>query len=276
MPRKDASAAPGSGKAGKSSSGKGKPAKAPVDDPRRLLKFAVLPVLALSMVALLGAWRSSSAGAKVHHKVLSGQSFDPFLAANPGGALVEFHVPGCMHCQKLAPDFDAASKLLAAEGGPPLASLDANAHPSIAERLNITRYPTVIWFSNGEGVQELPPTSRSTEKIVEFVKRMQEPALVEFQDRSQFDEALPELRSAMGDLGRPIVVGIGGAGAPKAVAALRQVAERMRGTAVFLHVGEGEEALEVRAVGKEASADRAFEGEVTPQRLQAWIKAMIA
>jgi len=67
-----------------------------------------------------------------------------------GPMLIMFYAPWCGHCKKLKPDYSAAATEL--KGKAILAGMDCDkpdAH-NIRYRFNITGYPTLIYFENGE------------------------------------------------------------------------------------------------------------------------------
>eukprot|EP00971_Amphidinium_carterae_P277924 5516822-Amphidinium_carterae.1 len=75
---------------------------------------------------------------------------DPVLESlavqNPQGALVNFHMKDCKHCEKLAPEFEKAAKMLAGEGSAPLISARNDAVPEMVKLYGIQRFPTLLWF----------------------------------------------------------------------------------------------------------------------------------
>lgn len=203
---------------------------------------------------------------------LTDATFDSFIKANPDGVLVDFFTPGCPHCVKLAPDFESAAKTIRAKGGAPFATMDAKEHPATAKKLDIDRYPTVIWFRHGERVLELPPSSRAPEKIVEYVEWAGQPALVEFATEAEFEDALPELRMALPATSPPMVVGFGGQ--DRAHAVIELMAERFRGKNVFMFVKEASSSgALLRAFGADKDADKEYRGDFKQDALEEWVKA---
>ena len=65
-------------------------------------------------------------------------------------ALVYFYAPWCSFCKALAPEFAAAASQLASLGNKAvMAKVDADS-TTLAARFNVTGFPTLIWFENGQ------------------------------------------------------------------------------------------------------------------------------
>ena len=69
-------------------------------------------------------------------------------------ALVYFYAPWCSFCKALAPEFAAAASQLASLGNKAvMAKVDADSTAggrALAARFNVTGFPTLIWFENGQ------------------------------------------------------------------------------------------------------------------------------
>ena len=206
--------------------------------------------------------------------VLSGPVVD-FAAEHPAGVLVEFYMPDCDHCNKLFPEYDKAARELAASGGPPLAALNGEAYPEVAKAHNVSRYPTVLWFREGEAVQELKPMSRTKEKIVEFVNWVQQPAFTDFGTRGEFDEAVPVLRQNLEEKSPPVVVGFAGSDNIAVQDVMERVGERLRGKALFLYVSTpAEEVATFRSYSASTDTDSLFTGSISPESVQQWVESL--
>lgn len=215
---------------------------------------------------------------------LSGSVLDLVLQLNPNGTLVEFYMPDCDHCKKLAPEFEAAAKEMAALGGPPFASLNGEAFPEVAKRHGVFRYPTVLWFREGQAVQELRPTSRTKEKIVEFVNWVQQPAFTEFDTMAEFDEAVPTLRLALQETSPPVVVGFAvrtnATAGDETKKALSHVGERLRGKVLFLYINEevadADDMAPLRSYAASADNDSFFTGQISSlNSVQTWVESLL-
>jgi len=130
--------------------------------------------------------------------VLNDASFHKFLAQHKNGALVEFSKKGCTFCTKLAPAFETAARRVADDGGPAFAIVDSEAAPKVVEALGIDKYPMVYWFWGGENTLELDRAAEKTaDKIFDFVKWAQSPALQLLDTRAEMEEGLPVFRQSL-------------------------------------------------------------------------------
>src|ERR671912_511404 len=64
--------------------------------------------------------------------------------------LVDFWAPWCGPCLSMAPQFEAAAKLL--EPTMRLAKLDTQAEPALGARFNIRSIPTMVLFRDGQEI----------------------------------------------------------------------------------------------------------------------------
>lgn len=101
--------------------------------------------------------------------VLDPSNFDTFIQAQKF-TLIEFYAPWCGHCKSLAPEWAAAAgktrKLFPATI---LAKVDADTHKELAERYDVSGYPTIKVFKSGKAEEYDGP--RDTKGIVSFVKK---------------------------------------------------------------------------------------------------------
>ncbi|KAK1797906.1 hypothetical protein P4O66_007957 [Electrophorus voltai] len=88
----------------------------------------------------------------------------------------ESPVLGCGHCKRLKPEYDAAAEVANVEPNSPgvLAAVDATVHKSVAERFQVTSFPTVKYFERGEEKYTLQQL-RTKDKILEWLKNPQAP-----------------------------------------------------------------------------------------------------
>jgi len=232
---------------------------------------------------------------------LTEATFSSFVNTHSEGVLVDFYMPGCVHCEQLSPEFEAAAKSHkekkpGSDGGSSVAltfaTVDGAAQPALATKYELKRYPTVLLFKKGEIVQELPPMSRSAEKITEFVNWVQQPAVVSFESK-QFEEAVDQLRASMHEKSPPVVVGFGGAGRETLFPALEHIGERTRGKMILLfaddHRVEGEPAnhseayalmasVPLRSYSTTAETDTVGPTELPAsiEAINAWIEGLLA
>uniref|UniRef100_A0A4W4GTJ2 Thioredoxin domain-containing protein n=1 Tax=Electrophorus electricus TaxID=8005 RepID=A0A4W4GTJ2_ELEEL len=106
---------------------------------------------------------------------LTDESFDAFLEERQS-VLVMFYAPWCGHCKRLKPEYDAAAEVANVEPNSPgvLAAVDATVHKSVAERFQVTSFPTVKYFERGEEKYTLQQL-RTKDKILEWLKNPQAP-----------------------------------------------------------------------------------------------------
>jgi len=206
--------------------------------------------------------------------VLSDATLPKFVAGNPEGALVNFHKPGCSHCEKLSPEYEAAARELKGRGGASLASVNVADAPLAAARHAVERYPTMLWFRNGEPVLEVSHTVRSAAKLVEYVEWAGQPAVVEFDTRSELEEALPQLRASLHQRAPPVIVGFNTSEVTRS--ALQSTAERARGKTVFLFIKEAAvEEPHFRAIFQDAADDRDFNATPDTEAVHRWVKSLL-
>jgi len=207
-------------------------------------------------------------------RILDDESLPSFIAGLPNGTLLNFHSPECPHCKALEPEFEAAARELQNTGGAPLAAVNVAVAPKAAERYKVTRYPTLLWFRFGEPVLELPYNVRQATKIVEYVEWAVQPAVVTFEKRAEFDEAIPQLRAVLHENAPPLIAGFAIDGG--VYSALEMAAERSRGKTVFLFTGttrEGDPAL--RAIFRNASSDHDFRENVSKSAVRTWVTGLL-
>lgn len=212
---------------------------------------------------------------------LKDAAFNAFLETNDDGALVYFYLPDCSHCKELAPELEKGVRLVQASEGeeaPAFASVNAETEPAASLRFNLTRYPAVMWIRKGEMVQELKPTSRTADKIVEFVSWVRQPAVVDFETQAELDEALPTLRETL-QAGSSVVIA-GFAGFPGVYDALERAAHFLRGKAVFIYVKEvadTDDRAPLRTITRSAETDEAYTQRfVEPESVKRWVKKVLS
>jgi len=106
---------------------------------------------------------------------LSDATFDSHLRDN-SRTLVEFYAPWCGHCKKLAPEYEKAAATLVSTGIP-LAKVDATESKDLGNRYNVKGFPTLMWFEDGNKNEY--DGGRTAEEIIEWVKSMTGPAVIE-------------------------------------------------------------------------------------------------
>ncbi|GIY99471.1 protein disulfide-isomerase A4 [Caerostris extrusa] len=88
--------------------------------------------------------------------------------------LVEFYAPWCGHCKALEPEYARAAKILKQEEDPIfLAKVDATVETGLAERYEVTGFPTLYIFKKGEKIAYDGP--RTALGIVEYMRERADP-----------------------------------------------------------------------------------------------------
>jgi len=100
-------------------------------------------------------------------------TFDVTIS-NASSALVMFYAPWCGHCKKMKPEYDDAAKRLKEESVDGiLAAVDCTKEQALAKRYDVSGFPTVKYFSEGEF--KFNVNERTADNIVDFMKDPKEP-----------------------------------------------------------------------------------------------------
>lgn len=109
--------------------------------------------------------------------VLNDDNFDEAIAKYDY-LLVEFYAPWCGHCKKLAPEYEAAAEVLAAQDPPrTIAKVDATEAKGLADRMQIKGFPTLYFWNQGTKTDYTGGRTKDT--IIEWVTKKTGPASVE-------------------------------------------------------------------------------------------------
>jgi len=97
---------------------------------------------------------------------LTSDNFETEVAAFPGTVMVDFWAPWCGPCRMVAPIVEELAKEY--HGKAKVGKLNTDDAPDIAGRYGIRSIPTMLFFKNGEVVQQLVgayPKSKIVDKL---------------------------------------------------------------------------------------------------------------
>jgi len=88
--------------------------------------------------------------------------------------MIMFYAPWCGYCKKMKPDYSAAAKEIKGEGV--LAAIDVNRpeNSPVRKRYNITGFPTLIFFKNGEQKFNYEGENKK-DSIISFMRNPSQP-----------------------------------------------------------------------------------------------------
>ncbi|KAM8882371.1 protein disulfide-isomerase A4 isoform 1-T1 [Synchiropus picturatus] len=105
--------------------------------------------------------------------VLTDGNFDTFMEGKDT-VLVEFYAPWCGHCKQFAPEYEKIAQALKENDPPiPVAKVDATEAKTVSGRFDVSGYPTIKIFKNGEPVDY--DGARTQDAIVARVKEVSQP-----------------------------------------------------------------------------------------------------
>lgn len=105
---------------------------------------------------------------------LTTDTFDSYMAVHPS-VLVMFYAPWCGHCKAMKPAFTEAATLIKEQKvGGILAAVDATKEEELGKRFDVTGFPTIKYFGEGE-VKYDYGYGRTAEDLLDFMKLPREP-----------------------------------------------------------------------------------------------------
>lgn len=105
--------------------------------------------------------------------------------------LVEFYAPWCGHCKTLAPEWSKAAEALGQRDAPIyLAKVDATVHENLGKRFDVSGYPTIVAFRNGEKEEYNGP--READGIIDFVEKEGPPTYAALHSVAELDALVKE------------------------------------------------------------------------------------
>jgi len=102
---------------------------------------------------------------------LTPDNFDTVIdGSNP--AFIEFFAPWCGHCKNLAPEYEQVGQAFAPfKSSVVVAKVDCDAHGDLCSRFQVSGYPTLKWFPQGEVTNpEQYSGGRTADDITSFIK----------------------------------------------------------------------------------------------------------
>lgn len=85
---------------------------------------------------------------------LTPDNFDSIALDKTKHVMVEFYAPWCGHCKQLAPKYEELAKIFAGEKDVVIAKVDAADYGDLANRYDVTGYPTLKFFPAGSSEPE--------------------------------------------------------------------------------------------------------------------------
>jgi len=130
----------------------------------------------LSGIALCLLLGIAFASDEDHVIVLTSSNFDQVMKDHER-VLVEFYAPWCGHCKSLEPEYKKAAKEMKDEGlKSVLAKVDATEEKELGSKYEVTGFPTIIYFVNGEK-NKVFDGARDAAGVKSWMKKREVPAV---------------------------------------------------------------------------------------------------
>lgn len=101
--------------------------------------------------------------------VLTSDNFDELVLDETKDVLVEFYAPWCGHCKNLAPTYEKVASAFKLEEDVIVANLDADQHKDLAEKYDVSGFPTLKFFPKGNKAGEDYDGGRDLDDFVNFI-----------------------------------------------------------------------------------------------------------
>ncbi|XP_006644146.1 protein disulfide isomerase-like 2-2 [Oryza brachyantha] len=101
--------------------------------------------------------------------VLGQDNFDSVVLDESKDVLVEFYAPWCGHCKHLAPTYEKLASVYKMDEGVVIANLDADKHKDLAQKYEVSGYPTLKFFPKANKAGEDYDGGRELDDFVKFI-----------------------------------------------------------------------------------------------------------
>jgi len=101
--------------------------------------------------------------------VLTADNFGEVVLDETKDVLVEFYAPWCGHCKNLAPTYEKVATAFKYEDDVVIANLDADKYTSLAEKYDVSGFPTLKFFPKGNKAGEEYDGGQDLADFVTFI-----------------------------------------------------------------------------------------------------------
>ncbi|XP_061338419.1 probable protein disulfide-isomerase A6 isoform X2 [Gastrolobium bilobum] len=101
--------------------------------------------------------------------VLTPENFNEVVLDETKDVLVEFYAPWCGHCKSLAPTYEKVASAFKLEEDVVIANLDADKYRDLAEKYDVSGFPTLKFFPKGNKAGEEYGGGRDLDDFVAFI-----------------------------------------------------------------------------------------------------------
>ncbi|KAF5952148.1 hypothetical protein HYC85_010092 [Camellia sinensis] len=101
--------------------------------------------------------------------ILTFDNFDEIVLDKTKDVLVEFYAPWCGHCKNLAPTYEKVATVFKLEENVVIANLDADTHKDLANKYDVSGYPTLKFFPKNNKAGEDYEGGQDLDDFVAFI-----------------------------------------------------------------------------------------------------------